>query len=195
MGKYIKNLYSRDEDVFRAFQKCGNLDKTQLNRLDLTDTRIKNYCREGYLKKEPFDIKGQKENGIGYRLTDIGKQIGRDKFGLDNYAQSQSVRHNLDVANKYLSLTEKERETALNERELRQVVQQRINAIEDLKERDRYQEMLDNGRLSMPDITYTTEEGTTICYDTITNNYGETEIQAKEETCTFLKAEMELNKI
>ena len=49
--------------------------------------------------------------------------------------------------------------------------------------------------MSMPDMVYKSETGTVIAYETITNNYGETEIRAKEETCEFLKIELETNKI
>lgn len=193
--KYVTKFYNRDKDTFRAFNKCGNLDKTQLNKLGLTDTRIKNYCRDGLVTKVPYDIKGSRENGVAYKLTDKGKEVGANKFGLTNYAQSQSVRHNLDVANKYLSLTKQEQQTCINEREVRELVQDRIYSIEQKIERDRYKEMLDQGQLSMPDIVYVSTEGVTIGFDTITNNYGKTEIQAKEEACNFLEIQLETHKI
>lgn len=196
MGKYIKNLYNRDKDAFTALNKCGNLSAQQFNKLDISPTRLKNYCREGYMKKTSYDIKGSKENGIAYKLTNLGKQVGAEKFGLTNYVQGTGhERHNLDVANKYLSLTEKERETVLNEREVKELVEMQIREIEQKEERDRYQEMLDQGKLSMPDIMYQNEEGITIAFETITNNYGDAEIQAKEETCTFLNITLETNKI
>lgn len=193
--KYVTKFYNRDKDTFRAFNKCGNLDKTQLNKLGLTDTRIKNYCRDGLVTKVAYDIKGSRENGVAYKLTSKGKEVGANKFGLNNYAQSQSVRHNLDVAKKYLSLTKEEQQTVINEREVREMLQDRIYSIEQKEERNKYQEMLDQGTMSMPDIVYTNAEGVTIAFDTITNNYGETEIQAKEEACNFLEIQLETHKI
>ena len=56
LGKYIKNLYSRDKDVFHAFNKVGNLNSQHLNKLGLSNSRIKNYCREGYLKKVEYNF-------------------------------------------------------------------------------------------------------------------------------------------
>ena len=85
--------------------------------------------------------------------------------------------------------------SCLNERELRDVVQRAIDQIENQQERDRYQEMLDNKLMSMPDIVYTTEEQTVIAYETVTSNYNLEDIQAKMETCTFLKIEYTENKI
>ena len=195
MGKYIKNLYSRDKDVFFAFNKVGNLNQQHLNQLGLSNSRIKNYCREGYLKKVEYKIKGSKENGIAYKLTDKGKEIGTSKFGLTLYAQNTSVRHNMDLADKYIKLSENERMTILNEREVRELVQAKIVNLEQVQDRDRYQEMLEQGKMSMPDIVYVSEQGTMIAYETITNNYGENEIQAKVETCEFLKIEYQFNKI
>lgn len=55
--------------------------------------------------------------------------------------------------------------------------------------------MLDQGTMSMPDIIYTTEEGVIVAFETITDNYGNIEIQAKEETCDFLNIQIEINKI
>lgn len=195
MGKYIKNLYNRDKDVFHAFNKVGNLNSTHLKQLGLSDSRIKNYCREGYMKKVEYQIKDSKENGIAYKLTDKGKEIGASKFGLSTYAQNTSVRHNLDLADKYIKLSENERMTVLNEREVRELVQNQIANLEQAHERDRYQEMLDQGKMSMPDIVYVNEQNVIVAYETITNNYGDSEIQAKIETCEFLKIQYESNKI
>lgn len=195
MGKYIRNLYSRDEKAFTAFNKVGNLTKEHLNKLDISDTRIKNYCRENYIEKVSYSVKNETENRVAYRLTDEGKSVANEKFRLSNFNQSLSVRHNIDVADKYFSLSQSERETVLNEREVRELVQEQINSIEQQQDRDRYQQMLDEGRMSMPDMVYKSETGTVIAYETITNNYNETEIRAKEETCEFLKIELETNKI
>lgn len=197
MGKYIKVFNSKDEDAFRAFKNVGHLSHDHLKSLGLSETKIKNYCREGYAQKVSYNIKGQKENGVCYKLTNLGKEVGADKFGLKNYMQTtdQHERHNLDVANKYMSLTKEERLTVLNEREVRELVQDRILELENKQERDHYQEMLDQGKLSMPDIVYKNTEGVTIGYETVTNNYGEIEIQAKMETCTFLEIEYQEHRI
>lgn len=197
MGKYIKVFNSKDEDAFRAFKNVGHLSHDHLKSLGLSETKIKNYVREGYAQKVSYNIKGQKENGICYKLTNLGKEVGADKFGFKNYMQTTNghERHNLDVANKYMSLTKEERLTVMNEREVRELLQERIYEIENKQERDHYQELLDQGKMSMTDLVYVTEEGVTIGYETTTNNYGEEEIQAKIETCEFLKIEYQEHKI
>lgn len=197
MGKYIKVFNSKDKDTFTAFKNVGHLSHEHLKGLGLSDTKIKNYCREGYAQKVSYNIKGQKENGVCYKLTDLGKSVGAEKFGLNNYMQTTNghERHNLDVADKYMSLTKEERLTVINEKELRELVQDRILELENKQERDRYQELLDQGKMSMPDIVYKNVEGVIIGHETTTNNYGIEEIQAKMETCTFLEIEYQEHKI
>jgi len=199
MGKYIKTFNSRDKDAFTGFKNCGHLSHRNLKQLGISETKIKNYCREGLVKKVSYDIKGQRDNGICYKLTAEGRAVAENKFELKNFMQSVDghERHNLDVANKYLSLSKEERANTINEREVRELVQEKIYEIENKQERDQYQEMLEQGIMSMPDIIYTRETGVTVtvAYETITNNYGIEEIQAKIETCTFLNIELEQHKI
>lgn len=197
MGKYIKVFNQRDKDAFNGFRNCGHLDHNNLKTLGLSDTKIKNLCREKLIEKVSYDIKGSRENGLCYKLTDQGKELGESKWGFTNYVQSvdSHARHNLDVAEKYTSLTREERESTLNERDLREIVQERINQIEEKQERDHYQELLDNSLMSMPDIVYTTVQGTEVAYETTTNNYGEAEIEAKEIACEFLEIQLEQHRI
>lgn len=197
MGKYIKVASARDKSSFVAFKNCGNLSHDHLRNLGMSDTRIKNHIREGLFAKVSYDIKGQKDNGVCYKLTNQGKEYATRNWGIKNFMQSVNghERHNLDVANKYLSLSREERQSVLNEREVRELVQERIYEIENKIERDQAQELLDQGKMSMPDMVYVTEEGVTTAYETTTNNYGEEEIQAKIETCNFLKIEYQENKI
>lgn len=197
MGKYIKVASVRDKNSFVGFKNCGHLSHKNLKELGMSDTRIKNHCREGLFKKVSYDIRGQKENGICYKLTNEGKEYATKNWDIKNFMQStdQHERHNLDVAAKYLSLSPEERATVMNEREVRELVESKIYEIENKQERDHYKELLDQGAMSMPDIIYTLETGVTMAYETTTNNYGEEDIIAKQETCTFIKAELELHKI
>lgn len=197
MGKYIKVTNKFDKQAFMLLRATGHATGEQLKKCGISDTKIKNWCREKCFEKVSYQIKGKETNEVCYRLTSHGRDIGAEKWGLKNYAQSTNLheRHNLDVAEKYVSLSVSERESVLNEIDLRDLVQERIYEIENKMERDQYQEMLNEGAMSMPDITYTTEQGVTISYETTTNNYGEVEIQAKEETCQFLNIELEQHRI
>lgn len=197
MGKYIKVTNQYDRQAFMLLRATGHATGEQLKKCGITDTKIKNWCREKAFEKVPYQVKGQEQNQVCYRLTNHGREVGAEKWGLKNYAQSTSLheRHNLDVAEKYISLSINERESVRNEIDLREVVQERIWEIENKQERDQYQELLNQGQMSMPDIVYTTTEGVTIAFETTTNNYGIEEIQAKEETCQFLNIELEQHRI
>lgn len=197
MGKYIKATNKFDRQAFMLLRATGHATKDQLKKCGITDTKIKNWCREKALEKVPYQVKGEEQNQICYRLTSHGREVGTEKWGLKNYVQSTSLheRHNLDVAEKYVSLSINERESVRNEIDLREIVQEKIYEIEQKQERDQAQELLDQGTMSMPDIVYTTTEGVSVAYETTTNNYGFEEIQAKEETCQFLQIELEQHRI
>lgn len=198
MGKYIKNLYERDRDMFHLLNKCGNCNHSQMKEIGLSERRIKDMCREGYLKKSYYSENKQSEKNIkAYMLSDKGKSLIEREYGFTNHNQSTSVRHNIDVANKYLSLEKEERETIKNERELRDMFLQRLEEIREHDEQ-RYEQLydqLEQGQISMPDIAYTTVEGVQVAYETVTDNYGNQEIQAKEEACTILEINLEINRI
>lgn len=198
MGKYIKNLYERDRDMFHLLNKCGNANHDQMKQIGLSERRIKDMCREGYLKKTYYSENKQSEkNTKAYMLSDKGKSLIEREYGFTNHNQATSVKHNIDVANKYLSLSREERETVINEREVRDLFLEKLDEIRSQDEQ-RYQELyeqLEDNRISMPDIAYTTVEGVQVAYETVTDNYGNQEIQAKEEACTILEMNLEINRI
>lgn len=198
MGKYIKNLFERDKDMFHMLNKCGNADHQQMKQIGLSERRIKDMQREKLIEKTYYAEHKQDEKNIkAYQLTDKGKSLIEREYGLANHNQSVSVRHNIDVANKYLQLEKEERETVINERELRDLFLEKLEEIRDHDEQ-RYKELyeqLEDNRISMPDIAYTTTEGVTMAFETVTDNYGNTEIQAKEEACTVLELNLEINRI
>lgn len=197
MGKYIKVFNKSDKAVFNGFKNCGHLNSDHMKKLGVSDTKIKNYCKEGLVKKVSYKSGGEKENKLCYKLTDKGREFAESKWGYKTFTQAtvNHERHNLAVADKFCSLTPKEQLSVLNERELREVVQQVIYNMEQQQERDQAQELLDQGKLSMPDIVYTTEQGQTIGFETVTNSYGVEEIQAKIDTCEFLKIDYEQRNI
>ncbi|MEG2848177.1 MAG: hypothetical protein RR904_05365 [Bacilli bacterium] len=198
MGKYIKNLFERDKDMFHMLNKCGNADHDQMKQIGLSERRIKDMQREKLIEKTYYSQSKQDEKNIkAYQLTDKGKSLIEREYGLANHNQSVSVRHNIDVANKYLNLEKEERETVLNERELRDMFLEKLEEIRD-HDQERYDqlyEQLEQGQISMPDIAYTSVEGVQMAFETVTDNYGNAEIQAKEEACTVLELNLKINRI
>lgn len=146
------------------------------------------------MEKVPFIQRGEK-NGVAYRLTAEGRKLVEREFNIKPYS-AQSARHDLKIADKYCTLTQKEQDSVKTETEIRYRMVEEIEKLkeQDLKEADRWAEMWENKQLSAPDMVYTTENGVEIAYEVITNNYGVEEIQAKENTITLLKAKLEMVK-
>ena len=47
----------------------------------------------------------------------------------------------------------------------------------------------------MPDAVYTRSDGVSVAVEVVTNNYGQEELEAKEQAAEALEAEIELHKI
>lgn len=189
--KYIKNFYYRDQKALLAVSKCGYVSHTNLKNF-VADSRIKNYCRDGYIIKETVT----KPNGEvleGYKLTKQGREFVAKEYGFKDHYHAQSLNHDLGVANKYFSLTEQERETWKTETELRNEFEEKLNQLyhENYERYNEIREQLEQGQISMPDCSYTSEKGVEIAYEIITNNYGQQEIEAKEKFVEIMKLEYE----
>ncbi|HBH3653212.1 TPA: replication-relaxation family protein, partial [Clostridioides difficile] len=188
------NFYSRDVDAFKALARVGHMQEQHFKNFNITKTRLKNYTRDKLVEKVPFIQRGEK-NGIAYKLTKEGRKLVEKEFNIKPYS-AQSAKHDLKIADKYCTLTQKEQDSVKTETEIRYRMVEEIGKLkeQDFKEADRWAEMWDNKQLSAPDMVYTTESGVEIAYEVITNNYGVEEIQAKENTITLLRAEGEMVK-
>ncbi len=58
-----------------------------------------------------------------------------------------------------------------------------------------YEKMLERGLISMPDASYVNDNGETVAYETITNSYGEDELQAKETLVEIMNYQYETTRI
>ena len=48
--------------------------------------------------------------------------------------------------------------------------------------------------MSMPDAVYTRSDGVSVAFEVVTNNYGQAELEAKEQAAEALGAEIEIQK-
>lgn len=189
--KYIKNFYYRDQKALLAVSKCGYVSHTNLKNF-VADSRIKNYCRDGYIIKETVT----KPNGEvleGYKLTKQGRDFVAKEYGFKDHYHAQSLNHDLKLADKYLSLTEQERETWKTETQLRNEFEEKLNQLYkvDYERYNEIREQLEQGKISMTDCSYISEKGIEIAYEIITNSYGQQEIEAKEKFVEIMKLEYE----
>lgn len=186
---YINNINNRDIKAFNAFSRCGYVQRENLLTC-ISKSRIENYQKEGLIEKE-VHVSNQNETTTAYKFTDKGLDLSVKHTGIDKPYQSQSIIHDCQIADKYFSLSEQERDTWKTETELRE---QFYEKLEQLREQDynRYQELYDqyqNREISMPDCSYITETQIEVFYESVTNNYGQAELEAKERAVEVLKTD------
>lgn len=188
---YIVKFYNRDRLALTSLSKCGHCTNEQLKNY-VADTRIKHYVYDGYVKKEVFN-KNNGEQIIGYKLTNAGRKLLENEWGIKNHYIAQSINHDIGIANKYFNLSEEQKETWKTETELRHEF---IERLEEIKHEDhsRYEElnnMLEERQISIPDASYEIENGIEVCYEVITNSYGQDEILAKENYIEVMNVKYE----
>lgn len=185
---YIKNLNYRDVQAIKSLGRCGYVTHNQLNTF-LKDNRISNYQKEGLIKKDIYT--DNKNNSItAYKLTDKGKDLAI-QHGVNKPYMAQSVKHDMNISNRYFSLSEQERETWKTETEIREKFLEELERIREqdqVKARDIEDELRDR-QISMPDCSYTLETGIEVYFESVTNSYGQEELEAKERAIEILKTD------
>lgn len=187
--KSVNKFMNRDRLAMTAVSRCGYCTKTHLNN-HIKDSRVNAYERAGWLKKETL-VTNKNEKITAYKLTTEGKKVLEKNFGVKQHYKEQSVVHDLKIADRYFSLTDKERETWRTETQIRHEFNEKLQEIKQV-DYNQYKKILDDmreGLYSMPDCAYTTEQGVEIFFEAITNNYGQAELEAKERVIEIVKEE------
>lgn len=186
---YITNINNRDIKAFNALSRCGHVQRENLLTC-ISKSRIENYQKEGLITKD-VHVSNKNETTTAYKLTDKGLDLAIKHTDVDRPYQAQSVVHDCQIADKYFSLTKEEQETWKTETQLRDEFNEKL---EQLREQDysRYQELQEqyqSREISMPDGSYTSEMGVEVFYESVTNNYGQAELEAKERAVEVLKTD------
>lgn len=195
MGTYhkvdkITQLFERDRQALTAMGDCGYLSRDHIHQCGVADGRLKNYIHDDYVKAG--------DKGLGYQLTDKGKDLLESKWGMDKTYNAQSENHDLAIADKYLALSQYERDTWKNETELREDFENKLEELRDQGQEElakTYEEMYHDHTISMCDGAYTNSEGIEVYYEIITNNYGEAELMAKEAIVQIMGVEYETQRV
>jgi predicted transcriptional regulator len=197
--QYMAQFFYRDKLVFSALSRTGIARTEDLKKhCNVTDGRIKNYVRDGYMEKILY--KEDKEIKEAYTLTTKGRDLAEREWNLrDHYhAQTKSPYHDLQLSEKYFSLSEQERDTWRTESQVRNEF---LEKLEQLRERgeeqlaNQYYNMMQDRLISMPDGVYTTETGVMTAYEVITDSYGRQEMLAKEVTVEIMNYSYETKRI
>lgn len=187
MKPNIPKIYPRDHKVLKALALVGCLDHDQM-KIFLREKRISGYLKDGLIQRE-IDSKPGKESSdrVCYKLTKAGHEFCRQKLGMEYTYHAQSPTHDLRIAERYLSLSPEEQDTWQTETEIRDRLEQQIQATHDLNAED----SLRSGKLSAPDAVYRSQDGTEVAFEVVTSNYSMADIQAKIDAAKLLHCSYE----
>lgn len=186
--QYVKTFTSKDKDMLRAFRNCGRLSDSHLkNDLSMSDRRVVNFQRDGYVEKARLLNRKTKEMDAVYQLTEKGRSAVESYLNLTHCYRSVGGRHDLAVADKYFSLTKVEQNSWQTEGELRELFHAKYGTQGDYA--------VENKEVSTTDAAYVAENGRSISFEVVTKNYGQVEIQAKENFAEALGMQLEISKI
>lgn len=187
-----------DARALSALSKVGHITLEQLNSCGMSDKRIRNFTKQGYFEKVSYR---NQDNQIDYcyKLT----EAGRDFYDMrdqreHSYYQSVSPQHDITVADKYFSLSEKEQGTWMTESEIRKEFFAHVENLRDQGEVARAAELEEAYKvreISAVDAVYESDQGIRIGYEVVTNSYGHAELQAKEEFVQVMKLKYEPKRI
>ena len=105
------NIFAEDIDFFRLLANCGYVSKEQILTIPkMSQKTIRAFVREKLIIEENSDL----SEGAVYKLSEKGKKIAGKEFNIKHCCNPGSIAHDIMLAEKYLSLSESERETFLN---------------------------------------------------------------------------------
>jgi len=188
-SQYISKITNKDKQLLHAFKSCGYLIDKHVSEY-VRERRIAGFVRDGYVSKHIYYEHKQKQSITLYSLTEKGKKLCQKEMGAKYFYKSSSPRHDLEVTEKYMSLSQEQRNTWITEGELRE----RVISMD-----PKYEQRLLDREISPTDGAYVVRDGTGlerfITYEVVTSAYGRQEIRAKEEFATVLKSTIEYTKI
>lgn len=188
----IKRLTETDNVAFKMLADCGNANTASLMSCGISQTRIENYKRDGFIRQVGYeDTRGHKDPTVSWGVTPKGRDFIKQNYGINTASSVNAPRHNTAVAVEYVKFLPREDGGKIyNERTVRIVIEDRLEIIKD-KDPMAYldwKEAYDTKKMGMPDITYVMADGTIECVEIITNSYGILEMESKQLTFQFLEA-------
>ena len=182
MKPHIATIYPRDRQVLTTLARVGYLEHDQMLTF-LREKRISGYLKDGLIQRECDSKPGKKSSDrVCYKLTKTGHEVCRQKLGMEYTYHAQSPTHDLCIAERYLSLSPEEQDTWQTETEVRDRLEQQIQASHDLDAED----ALRSGKLSAPDAVYQAQDGTEVAFEVVTSNYSMADIQAKRDASELM---------
>ena len=192
MKSHIKHWYPKDERFFKVLATAGNIKSIDAKRIDISDARLNNFRKDHLIKEVTLVTPkhSEVESVKCYCLTDKGKDFIKGKYGIERTQSPAAIVHNCKVAETICSLNKKEIDSIKPEWQVRDQMLEAIEKLRDEGEIDRYDEymeMLREDKLSAIDFTYVSSSGVECGVEITTNNYGEEEIESKDNCSSIIE--------
>lgn len=192
--KIDKNTLNQDDkNMWNGLRVCGHMTRRQLEEF-VPRTRVEHYLKDGLLTKD-IEIKDGVRI-IGYTPTPQGIRFAKSHLHLDEFYSSKSVHHDIKMSDFYMSKPQEVRDTFKSETQLRNEFRSMMTELAESNptQHQEYKEMWQRGEISTPDMSYTEvryeeeeEIVEEICYEAVTKNYKEHEIEAKRTFSRIMK--------
>lgn len=188
-----KTLNNDDKNMWNGLRVCGHMTRQQLETF-VGRTRLEHYVKDGLLTKD-IEVKDGARI-IGYTPTPKGIRFAKSHLNLDNFYSSKSVHHDIKMSDVYMSKPQEVRDTFKSETELRNEFRKKMTELAetDPATHQKYNDMWKRGEISTPDMSYTEiryeeeeEIVEEICYESVTKNYKQAEIEAKRTFSKIMK--------
>ena len=197
MKQHIKRWYPKDQRFFRVLSISGNIKNEDAHKLNISDSRLKNMEKDKLIERVsyPSRYNNQMSSNKCYQLTAKGKQFVEQQFQISRCQNGFAIEHNCKVAEVICSLNKDEIDSVRSEWESRDQMEEALEQMRqegNLDQYDYYMDLYREGKISAPDITYTssvTQE--LVCIEITTGSYKEEDIQAKETFSEIVKTEIE----
>lgn len=186
MKAHINHWYPKDETFFKVLSTAGNIRSEDANKINISNSRLKNYEKDKLIERVtyPSRYNNQQNSNHCYALTQKGKDFIKSKYGIERCQNGHAAEHNCKVSHIICGLNKQEIASVQSEWKSRD---QFLEALDNMRTQgeidryDEYMELLEQGRVSAPDITYTSSStGEVVSIEVVTSNYKSDDIEAKE---------------
>lgn len=179
-GENIK-IIKKDIYFLRDLNNTGRMQEHHLKEHNIPPSRASKMVWDGYIEK-----KDDKDGNPTWNITSEGREVLARETGEEVYAykaQGMNSRyyHDLKLADLNSELTREERDTWMNESQLRNMWEQHLQEVKSEKPEEFLR--LSELNVSPPDGAYITSDGTIQAVEVISRWYTEEMIEAKITFC------------
>lgn len=194
--KGLSHIYPKDIQALSVLGHSGSISHESLHALGISENRIKCY-QKSLIKKIEYPEKYGQGARECFVLTKTGQDFIKNECHIDKaVSNGESYNHNENVSRWIANnLTKQEIGTLLNERQIRDILEDHLAQYREQGDYERYNELyekLEQGQLSCPDIAYiSSTTGQMVCIEITTSSYKDSDIEAKELCADELGVEIQ----